>query len=37
MSYAIAFAALLLGLCLRVVKNVIEEATEIKRENDFTV
>lgn len=37
MSYAIAFAALLLGLCLRVVKNVIEEATEIKNENDLTV
>ncbi len=37
MSYFIAFAALLLGLCLRVVKNVIEEATEIKSENDLTV
>ena len=37
MSYAIAFAALLLGLCLRVVKNVIEEATAIKSENDLTV
>lgn len=37
MSYAIAFAALLLGLCLRVVKNVIEEATVIKSENDLTV
>jgi hypothetical protein len=37
MSYAIAFAAMLLGLCLRVVKNVIEEATEIKSENDLTV
>ena len=37
MSYFIAFAAILLGLCLRVVKNVIEEATEIKSENDLTV
>ncbi len=37
MAYFIAFAALLLGLCLRVVKNVIEEATEIKSENDLTV
>lgn len=32
-----AFAAVFLGLCLRVVKNVIEEATEIKSENDLTV
>lgn len=34
---ALAFVAILLGLCLRVVKNVIEEATEIKAENDLTV
>jgi len=33
----LAFVAILLGLCLRVVKNVIEEATEIKAENDLTV
>ena len=33
----VAFAGIFLGLCLRVVKNVIEEATEIKAENDFTV
>jgi len=26
-----------LGLCLRVTKNVIEEATAIKAENDFTI
>lgn len=32
-----AAAALFLGLCLRIVKNVIERATEIKLENDFTV
>ncbi len=32
-----AFAAVFLGLCLRVVKNVMEEATRIKTENDFTV
>ena len=31
------FTAALLGLCLRVVKNVIEEATAIKSENDLTV
>lgn len=30
-------AALFLGLCLRVVKNVVEEATAIKAENDLTV
>ena len=33
----VAFVAAFLGLCLRVVKNVIEEATEIKCENDLTV
>ena len=33
----IAMVALLVGLCLRVVKNVIEEATVIKSENDLTV
>ena len=32
-----AAAAVFLGLCLRIVKNVIETATEIKLENDFTV
>ena len=36
-SLALAFTAVLLGLCLRVVKNVIEEATAIKAENDLTV
>lgn len=35
--FAVAFAVLFLGICLRVVKNVIEEATEIKHENDLTV
>ncbi len=29
--------ACFVGLCLRVVKNVIEEATRIKSENDFTI
>lgn len=37
LSSVIAFAALFLGLCVRVVKNVIERATEIKAENDLTV
>ena len=33
----LAFVSAFLGLCLRVVKNVIEEGTEIKAENDMTV
>ena len=37
LAYVVALAAIFLGLCLRVVKNVIEEATEIKMENDLTV
>lgn len=37
LSFIVAFSATFLGLCLRVVKNVIEEATEIKSENDFTI
>ncbi len=32
-----AFVAGFLGLVLRVVKNVIEEATALKAENDFTI
>ena len=36
-ALALAFTAVLMGLCLRVVKNVIEEATAIKAENDLTV
>lgn len=32
-----AFAAAFLGIVLRVVKNVIEEAVAIKSENDFTI
>ena len=37
LSLALAFAGFFLGLCLRGVKNVIEEATAIKEENDLTV
>ncbi len=37
LCFIIAVAALFLALCVRVVKNVIEEATEIKSENDLTV
>lgn len=34
---AVAIAAGFMGLILRVVKNVIQSATEIKEENDFTI
>lgn len=37
LAFLIAFAAMFLGLCIRVVKNVFEQATEIKCENDLTV
>ncbi len=36
-AFAITFACVFLGICLRVTKNVIEEATAIKAENDFTI
>ncbi|MBE6903173.1 MAG: DUF2975 domain-containing protein [Ruminococcaceae bacterium] len=36
-SFIVFFVGVFLGLCLRIVKNVIEEATQIKEENDFTV
>ena len=36
-SFGVAFMAFFVGICLRVVKNVIEEATAIKQENDLTV
>ena len=32
-----AFAAIMFGLIMRVLKNVFEEAVEIKSENDFTI
>ncbi len=37
LGFFAAFAAVFLGTCLRVVKNVIEEATRIKLEHDLTV
>ncbi len=37
LALIMAFLAFFLSVCLRVVKNVIEEATEIKQENDLTV
>ena len=36
-AFAVAFLAVFLGLCLMVVKNVLEEAINIKNENDLTV
>lgn len=35
--FCVTLAACFLGFCLLIVKNVIEEATRIKEENDFTV
>ena len=32
-----AFAALFIGLILRVIKNVFDKAIEIREENDFTI
>ncbi len=37
MMFVMALAAAFLGLCLRVAKNVIELATSIKQEHDFTI
>ena len=37
LAYIVAFAVLFLGICLNVVKHVIEEAAAIKSENDLTV
>ena len=37
LSWIACFAALFLGICLRVCKNAFEEATAIKQENDLTV
>ena len=37
LAFFAAFACFFLGICIRVVKNVIEQATAIKAENDFTI
>lgn len=37
LAFIVAAAAFFLGLVVRVVKNVMEEATAIKSENDLTV
>ncbi len=37
LAAGLAIGACMVGLCLRVVKNVIEEAARIKAENDFTI
>lgn len=36
-AFVVAAAGIFAGLCVLVVKNVIEEAVEIKAENDLTV
>ena len=36
-AFFAAFAFIFLGICIRVVKNVIEQATAIKAENDYTI
>ncbi len=36
-SFGVGFAAIFVGICLRVVKNLIEEAIQIKAENDLMV
>lgn len=36
-ALVVAAAGIFAGLCVLVVKNVIEEAVEIKAENDLTV
>jgi len=37
LALGVAFGVCLVGLCLRVVKDALEEATRIKSENDLTV
>ncbi len=37
LMFVMAMAVVFLGLCLRVAKNVIELATAIKQEHDFTI
>lgn len=37
MFWLIAFFAVMFGLIMRVLKNVFEQAVEIKSENDFTI
>ncbi len=36
-SFIFSLTGIFLGLCMRVIKNTIEEATAIKNENDLTV
>ena len=37
LSFIICFAAAFFGLILRVIKNVFEQAIEIREENEFTI
>ena len=36
-SLAISFAGVFIGMVIRVVKNVIQTAVEVKEENDYTI
>lgn len=37
LSFILSFAALFMGVMLRIVKNLIEEAVLLKDENDYTI
>ena len=37
LMFCLAFAAVFMGIILRVVKNVMEEAAAMKAENDYTI
>ena len=37
LAFGVAVAAGFLGLCLRIVRHVIEEATRLKDENEYTI
>ncbi len=37
LAYGVALAACILGVSLRVTRNVLDEAARIKAENDFTI
>ena len=37
LAAVVAFCAVFVGVCLRVVKNCFEEAVALKNENDFTI
>ena len=37
MAFVVGFLIVFMGLVIKVIKNVIEEAVKIKQENDFTI